>query len=395
MWTKHWPKEVNALNNRPMRLKVCQVIPTLVQGGAEKQMSLLARHLDAERFESQVVVLTHGGPLEQELENAGVPVHLVGKRRKLDPTSLFRLTRKIRQLRPDVVHTWLFAGNSYGRVAAKLAGVPVIVAGERSVDPWKRGWHHFIDRRLLPVTDTIATNTFAVRDFYAQHGIAASKFTIIPNAVIPGNIKTLQREEFFKRLRMQPRGIVVGAVGRLWKQKGYQDLIWAAELLRMAHEDVWLVIVGDGPDRDKLLHYRDQVRAHPAVKMVGHRADAAELMSCFDILWNGSLYEGQSNTILEAMSLGIPVVASDIPGNRDLVVHNETGLLFPLGDVETLCRQTLSLINDESRRRVMGQQAIARIQSEFSLKKMVEAYEKLYEGLYAQKQLGANDRMPP
>ncbi len=365
-----------------MRLKVCQIIPTLEQGGAEKQMSLLAQHLDRERFESHVVVLTHSGPLEQVLRDAGVTVHLVGKRGKLDPTALVRLIGLLKKIRPDVVHTWLFAGNSYGRVAARRAGVPVVVAGERCVDPWKTWWHHTIDRRLLRWTSTIVTNTSAIVEFYGQHGIGSQHFSVIPNAVMPHKDPALSREEFFQRLKLKPRRFVVGAVGRLWAQKGYRDLIWAGELLRVALQDVWFVVVGDGPDRSTLQKYRDQIGAERAVKLVGHRQDAAELMSAFDLLWNGSLYEGQSNTILEAMARGIPVVASDIPGNRDLVLPEQTGLLFPMGDVDQLTRGTFRLLNDPQLMQSMGAQAQARISQEFSLAKMVSAHESLYTRLH-------------
>ncbi len=368
-----------------MRLKICQIIPTLVQGGAEKQMSLLAANLDREKFESHVIVLTYSGPLEDELRSQGVNVHIVGKRGKLDPTALSRLIRKLREIKPHLVHTWLFAANSYGRFAARRAGVPVIIAGERCVDPWKQWWHFAIDRKLLKITDRIVTNSNAVVDFYGRQGLASSHFKVIPNTVIPNTQPRITREELFQRLKLPPRGKVVGAVGRLWKQKGYRDLIWSSELLRVAYQDVCLVIMGDGPEREKLLEYRDHTGASDAARFVGHRNDAAELMSGFDVLWNGSLYEGQSNTILEAMSLGIPTVASDIPGNRDLVVHGETGYLFPLGDLDALTRLTNALLLDDAKRKQLGQQAARRAEEQFSLNATVRAHETLYSNLVAQK----------
>ncbi len=368
-----------------MRNKICQIIPTLVQGGAEKQMSLLAANLDRERFESHVIVLTHSGPLEQQLREQGVEVHVIGKRGKLDPTALWRLTRKLREIAPDVVHTWLFAANSYGRWGARRAGVPVIVAGERCVDPWKSWWHYAIDRRLLRFTDSMVTNTNAVSEFYAQHGIAESNFTVIPNAVVPSHRTRISREELFQRLGIPPRGRVVGAVGRLWRQKNYRDLIWAGELLRVAYQDVYLIIFGDGPEREQLLAFRDRSGSQDAVRMVGHRTDAAELMTAFDVLWNGSLYEGQSNTILEAMSLGVPTVASDIPGNRDLIVHGQTGYLFPPQDLGALTRWTNLLLSDDTHRAAMGEQARQRAEQHFSLSNMIEAHERLYSELIANK----------
>ena len=364
------------------RLKVCQIIPTLVRGGAEKQMSLLARNLAPDRFESHVVVLTHSGPVEQELRDAGVQVHVIGKRGKFDPFAYRRLTAKLRELQPSIVHTWIFAANSYGRAAAKHVGVPVIVAGERCVDPWKQWWHHAIDRHQAKTTDAIVTNSSGVRDFYAAHGVPSSKFQLIPNAVTPPSTPAIDRAELLRRLDIPERGRVVGAVGRLWKQKGYEDLVWAGELLRVAYEDVWLVIVGDGPERERLLKFRDQARAHPAVRFVGHRDDAAELIGGFDLLWNGSHYEGQSNTILEAMARGVPVIASDIAGNRDLVIPNETGFLFKIGDVDRLTRESLVLLQNDELRDRMGAAAKQRVESDFSLAKMVAAHEELYLRLW-------------
>ncbi|MCA9194734.1 MAG: glycosyltransferase [Planctomycetales bacterium] len=364
-----------------MRIKVCQIIPTLVQGGAEKQMSLLAAGLNRSKFDSQVVVLTHTGPNEEFLRSEHIPVHIVGKRLKLDPTAYWRLRRTVKQLKPDIVHTWLFAANCYGRQAAHSLGVPVIIAGERCVDPWKEWWHHALDRHFLKYTDKIVTNTSAIVDFYAQHGISCDKFHVIPNAAVIPQVEPISKTEFFNRLRLPPTKYLIGAIGRLWKQKGYKDLIWAAELVRVALRDVTLVIIGDGPDRELLQTYRDKSGAGDVVRFAGHRQDAQQLMTAFDLLWNGSLYEGQSNTMLEAMSLGIPVIASNIPGNRDLVVPDETGCLFDLGDVNTLARKTCQWLQDSELRERLGHNAKNRAQSSFSLAAMIASHEQLYETL--------------
>ncbi|QDV24707.1 glycosyltransferase [Aureliella helgolandensis] len=365
-----------------MRIKLCLIIPTLVQGGAEKQLTLLAQHLNPERFEVHVIVLTHSGPYEEVLRAAGIELHFIGKRGKFDPFAYRRLRRLLSDLKPHVVHTWLFAANSYGRMAAKSAGVPVCIAGERCVDPWKQGWQFAIDRRLMRHTDAIVTNTSAVTDFYRQHGIDSEKFTVIPNAVETPEVQRLSRRELCEMFNLPPRDRIVMAIGRLWKQKGYRDLIWAGQMVQVAYQDVWLLIVGDGPQRSQLQEYRDHVGAESGVRFLGHRSDATQLLASCDLLWNGSLYEGQSNTILEAMALGIPVAATDIPGTRDLVESGQTGLLYQLGDVNTLCRWTNAMLRDDTGRAKMGAAAVARVEEHFSLHQMIARHEELYLSLW-------------
>lgn len=129
-------------------LKVLQLIPTLDRSGAEKQMVLLAKGLPRDRFHVEVAALTRLGPFEDELREAGIPVTLIGKPLKIDPFALARLIKFLRAKRFDVVQTWVFAANSYGRVAAHRAGVPVIVTAEMAVDLWKNRGHLAIDRFL-------------------------------------------------------------------------------------------------------------------------------------------------------------------------------------------------------------------------------------------------------
>lgn len=364
-----------------MPTRLVHIIPTLDQGGAEKQLCLLCAHLDRQKYDTHVIVLTHTGPREAALRQAGIPVHFINKRAKFDPLAYRRLKAKLADLRPDIVHTWLFAANAYGRAAAKAVGVPVIIAGERSVDPWKHSWQIFIDKWLMKSTTAVITNTSAITEFYASRGVSTDRFVVIPNAVEPFTGQRLTREQAYARLNIAPRSKLVLAIGRLWPQKGYQDLIWAGELMAVAHGDAWLVIVGDGPQRERLQQFRDDTRADNTVRFVGERTDARELLSAADLLWNGSLYEGQSNTILEAMSQGVPVIASDIPGNRDLVVHEQTGYLFPLGDINNLTRYSTRLLQDEPLWASMSQASAIRAREEFSLDRMVQRHDETYQRL--------------
>lgn len=405
--------------------RILFVIPTLDRSGAEKQLVLLAGNLPRDKFEVEVAVLTRGGELESELMNYGVKYHLIEKRFKIDPFALCRLKRVVRQFQPDIVHTWLFAGNSYGRCAAISCGVKHIVAGERCVDLWKSGYQFFIDKYFERRTDFIVTNSEGVKEFYTQHGLSADKFAVIPNAVIPSEsgVVPFSREEFLSCLGVsesQPVGgyvpvsnpkydhehetyfhipnetaerrqpYIIGIVARLWAQKRITDALWMFESMRFLDLHFHAVIIGDGVERDMLLRYRDEWGLSDCVHFLGHRNDVMRIMPNFDLLLNISAYEGQSNSILEAMTFGIPVIATNIPGNCELVVDGKTGILVPDSgnDFRKLRRDfvkaILTLLEDKPRRTQMGLAAKKRVKEHFSLKKMIERHVTLYDSLLKQ-----------
>jgi glycosyltransferase involved in cell wall biosynthesis len=361
-------------------VRLLLVIPTLVRGGAEKQLALLACGLPRETFDVHVAVLTHSGPLEGALRAAGVPVTVIGKRWKADPLAYLRLKRHIRRLAPDIVHTWLFAANAYGRQAAIAAGVKHILAGERCVDPWKSGWQLAVDRLLARRTERIVTNSSGVQQFYVGRGLPAEKFVVIPNGIGPPHVADpVSREALLAELDLPAGSRLIGCVGRLWPQKGHKDLIWAADLLKSTRDDAHLLVIGDGPLRWRLERFTRQNEAQDKVHFLGERSDVPRLMQHFDVLWLGSEYEGQSNAILEAMTAGVPVVAYDIAGNRDLVVPDETGYLVPLGDRFEFTRRTHWLLDDESLRTRMGVAARERASREFTVEQMVARHVELYQ----------------
>ncbi len=360
--------------------RILHIIPSLDRSGAEKQLVLLAGGLAREEFDVHVVALTRGGPLEEDLRRQGIPVTVIGKRWKLDPMAYGRLEHHIRRLQPDLVQTWLFAGNAYGRTAALRAGVRRLVASERSVDPWK-AWHQFrIDRFLAPRTQAIVVNSAAVRDFYVGHGLPSDKFVVIPNGVPPAAPSSSSREQLLAELQLPADCRLIGAIGRLWPQKRMQDVIFALDLVRVLRKDMHLLVIGDGPQRAQLERFARLVTCHEHVHFLGVRHDVPRLLPHFDLLWHASGYEGLPNAIMEAMAAEVPVVATDIPGNRDLVVSGETGYLTPLGDRAALGRYAAKLLDDAQLRQRLGSAGRQRIE-QFSVPRMVERYAALYREL--------------
>ncbi|MGL4944582.1 MAG: glycosyltransferase [Thermoguttaceae bacterium] len=394
-----------------MSRRILHIIPSLDRSGAEKQLVLLASHLPRDRFETHVAVLTRSGPLADDLDRSGVAWTLIGKRAKLDPLAWWRLANLIRSWRPDVVHTWLFAANAYGRSAAAWCGVPRIVTAERCVDPWKRAWHHKIDRALAPVTNAFVTNSRGIADFYETHGIARERFTIIPNAIVTPPVITSEerergREQLARSLNIRPletadayipitphgersrETFLVGVVARLWEQKRLDDLFWIAELAHYANADIHFVVIGDGPLRDDLLRERDSRGLFHHVHFIGHRNDVALLLPLFDVVVSTSAYEGESNAILEAMSAGVAVIASDISGNADLVNHGDTGILIPECGGDAVARRrlfgeaVLRLYEDEALRFRLANAGRSVTLESRSLAAMVESYAEFYDCLF-------------
>ena len=359
--------------------RILQIIPTLDRAGAEQQMSLLAMGLPRDEFEVHVCVLTRSGPWHDALQEAGLPVTVIGKSRRFDPLAFWRLAQQIRYFQPDLVHTWIFAANSYGRAAARWCGVPHLVAGERCVDPWKR-WHQlWIDRQLSRWTDRLVTNSHGTRKFYVERGLPADKFKVIPNGIPapPAVTPALVRDE----LGIPSSANCVLTVGRLWPQKRIKDLVWAADLLKGVRDDIHLLVVGEGPQRPHLERFRDRVRVADRVHLLGHREDVPALLAASDVVWLASGYEGQSNALMEAMAMSKPVVATDIVGNRELVEDGVSGLLVPVGDAAAFAQKTQELLKHPERAQRLGRAARRRMLANFSVGAMVDAYAQLYREL--------------
>lgn len=376
-----------------MATRVLEIIPSLDRSGAEKQLTLLATQLPRDEFDVHVGVLTRGGPLLQPLEEAEIPVEMIGKSWKVDPSAYLKLKRYIKKLKPDIVHTWIFAANCYGRYAALSAGVKNIVGGERCVDPWKVEYELMIDRYLARKSKTIVTNSSGVKDFYVGKGIAEDKFTIIPNGIDVPNCDTPIDNETQQRRRDPVRAALleelglpdetrlIGSVSRLWPQKRIKDAIWAIDLIHCIREDTHLLIIGDGPQRERLEKYSEQCQIASHVHFLGHRDDASQIISLLDCLWLASGYEGQSNAVMEAMASSVPVIASDIPGNRDLVLSGKTGYLVTLGDRAAFAKWSKLILEDPALASDLGQAGRQRMIDEFSVKKMVDRHAELYHSL--------------
>ena len=364
--------------------RIVLMIPTLDRSGAEKQFTLLATRIPRDEFDVSAIALTRGGPYADDLRAAGIPLTIIGKQSKFDPFSFARLRSALKRFQPQILHTWLFAANSYGRLCAGAVPGVKIVVSERCVDSWKAGWQHWLDRRLIGQTDRLVGNSSSVVEFYREAGIPVEKLVCIPNGIdapdLPQDDRS-KRQAILQSLNLPPDAYVAGYVGRLAKQKRVEDLIWSVETLRQIRPKLVLVIVGDGPERERLESFARDVGCQAHVRFVGHQEETARWLDLFDVFCLASSFEGMSNSVMEAMSRGKPVIASDIPANRELVVQSETGFLPKLADTVGFMQFLRRLIDEPGLGARLGQAGRDRIQSSFSVSRMVDSYVGVYRSL--------------
>jgi glycosyltransferase involved in cell wall biosynthesis len=282
-------------------------------------------------FDVHVAALGGGGALAGEFRESGVPTSELGRRWTFDPITYWKLRRLVRRLRPDVVHTWNSDAGVFGCAAARAGGVRNVVAGLYRIDPLRGYGARFVDRQLAQRTPRLVTSSVHIRDWWARRaGLPAEKFTVIPPGVPPARTSDVSRDVLLRELQLPADARLIGVVGRLVPEKRVKDLIWAADLLRVLHDNLRLLVIGDGPLRVQLEQYARLASDLDHIQFLGERADAWRIMPHLDVLWNASENRGQSIAILEAMAAGVPVIASDTPMNREFVVEGETGHLIPL-----------------------------------------------------------------
>jgi glycosyltransferase involved in cell wall biosynthesis len=373
-------------------LNVLQLIPTLDRSGAEKQMVLLAKGLPKGRFRAEVAALTRLGPLEQELREAGIPVTLIGKPLKVDPFALGRLTRFMKEKQFDVVQTWVFAANAYGRVAASRAKVPVVVTAEMAVDLWKTRAHLAIDRALASRCDRVVGNSHAVVDFYRKEGVPEDKLAMIYSGVAATEPPDVDRAEVRAAFGWPAEAPLVLFAGRLMPQKGVDVLVAALDLLQHVRPQVRTLIAGSGSLQPVLEETAHAFTLDEKVRFLGHRDDVPRLLAAADLLVLPSRYEGLPNVVLEAMAYRKPVVATAAPGTTEIVVDGATGLLVPLDDANALARAIRTLVDDPALARRLGDAGRARVEAEFGVGTMVARFAELYESLARAKGVLRHDR---
>jgi glycosyltransferase involved in cell wall biosynthesis len=382
----------SATASGPCRILV--LCPQLTTGGEERQMLVLAKHLDRRRYAMSVLYYETAGDVLQELHAIGVPVvHL--DRARLGSWGLLRAMRKeIRRQRPDVLHCRLPSGYRFGRLAALGAGVPVVIAEEGTVHcgSWMK---RLVDGLFNLWTDAWIGNSRAVvdhviADLYAR----PAKVHLVYNGIDAEAFRSRQQHPLLQRVRGQGRRIVLN-LGNLSRAKNQRLFLRLGVRLRQRFPEVALALCGDGDLRADLEAYAAQLGLAPHCHFLGLQKDVPGVLASADLFVQTSDWEGLPNAVIEAMAAGLPVVATDAGGTRELIDDGVHGFLVPVGDEDALLARVSQVLADPDLARRLGQAAHERVATQFSAQTLARTYCDLVERLLAGLPAGKIDPRPP
>ena len=365
-------------------IKVMHILHTLGTAGLQKGVVNIANQLNSNGFEISICCLEQSGVFEERL-NSGAKVFVMNKQPGIDYVLPMRLARLFRSEGTMIVHTHNFATYLYGALGAGFALSPKVIHGEHGslLQPPDGQPRHLVIRRYLScITAAFHTVSADMRNaLIRMTGIEPSKIVTILNGIDLAKFRKTPGSITRMLLGIQPEELVIGTVGRLAQVKNYELLIQAISEASHAGVHPRLLFVGDGPSRSRLESLTEQHHLEKQVLFLGDRSDVPELLNIMDIFVLPSFSEGLSNSIMEAMAVGIPVIASDVGGNPELVSHGETGFLFPSCDATALTQQILELVEDSEKRHKMGALGQKRMEELFTLDKMIQNYARLYRSV--------------
>ena len=362
-------------------LRVMHVVFTFHAGGMELGVLKLVNRLDPHRIQSSICSTRAGGGLAPLLA-PHVSLFELRRRNGNDLRLVWEMYRLFRRERPHIVHTHAWGTLLEGLIAARMAGVPVVVHGEHGTLQlrWRQrlfqrfGWSR-VDRLL-------SGSTRLAQRMAHEVAIPPDRIQTIRNGVELSRFqRRITTKEARRELALPDSTPVVGAVGRLVPVKDHVSLVEAVAMLGRDGLAPVLVIAGEGPERDAIHGRARALGLDSQVRLLGHRTDIQTVFAALDVFVLSSRSEGLNNTILEAMAAGLPVVATRVGGADEMVIDGVTGFLVPATAPDKMADALKQLLSDLSMRLAMGQAGRARAETEFDLDRTLLKYERMYTEL--------------
>lgn len=373
------------------KIKILFVLRMIGYGGAERQVVELCQGLNKDLFDVTVILFFHEEGYMQELKKTGVRIEILATKQTYKHTAFLQLMNFIREEKFDIIQTFLPIANLLGGLAARLTSRSIVIGSLRNANPVS--W-----RDKFCLMDLLALNWLS--DQVVVNSQAGARCTIEKYGVPPGKVRVIRNGKNFaqymshhqsdeclrQELGIPPGCRVVTTIGRISKQKGYEYLIRAANIL--VHQKgvgVVFLLVGKAeetfPEIRALIKY---FRLGDNIKLLGVREDIADILNISDVFVLPSLWEGLANVLLEAMIARVPVVATDIEANAEVIDHNHSGLLVPPCRPRELAEAILKMIDNPDLADRLASQAYQDVVQKFNLQRLVKEHESLYQTLCEQ-----------
>jgi sugar transferase (PEP-CTERM/EpsH1 system associated) len=370
---------------------IAHVIYRLGIGGLENGLINLINNMPVDKYRHIIICLKGSTQFRERLKRKDVQIIDLQKKDGQDWRSFIRFYRILKQYKIDIIHTRNLAAIEY-QVPAFLAGVKYRVHSEHGWDTFdpegNNKKYQYLRRLLSPLIKVFIPLSLHLQDYLVEKvKIPKYKIQRICNGVditkfYPEKVKQLASD---CPLPFDKKGIYIGTVGRMHGVKDQITLVTAFIMLMQAHQEfigqVYLILVGDGPLRQEAIDLLEKHQLLQYAWLPGEREDIADIMRALDIFVLPSQAEGISNTILEAMATGLPVIATAVGGNPELVKQETTGLLVPPSEPEAMAQAILSLLIDKEKRQQLSENSHQRVIDNFSIQAMVTKYTRVYDSL--------------
>jgi glycosyltransferase involved in cell wall biosynthesis len=376
------------------RIRLAVVINAIVLAGAERMLARVLARLLPEEFDVQVFTIGLPGPFTEHLEQLGIPNRLYPfLRPKLpNPLHLLTLARDLRRFQPDVVQSWMYLGNLYGGLAAKLARRDLPVAWnirhstlDRNIDSRSMRWSAWLGGQLSGlVPDRIVLCAESARAAHLQVGYVPEKLEVIPNGFDLSELRPDPSARFRIRaeLSISDETPLVGLIGRLHKHKDHQTFVRAARVVADQFPNAHFVGAGEEQtySASDLWRWVDEVGLRDRFHWLGVRRDVAAIDASLDVLVCSSTTEGFPNVVGEAMACGVPCVATDVGECAEVI--GDTGRIVPKQAPQQLGEAIVNLLRMPAAHRVkLGQAARLRVVERYDINRIVDRYVQLWREL--------------
>lgn len=364
-------------------MKIVHIVESLDVGGLEHTVLALAQAQHARGHGVAIICLWRRGALAAQAVAAGLPVQCCDKQSGLDLRALKALRGMLRQAAPDVAHTHNAMAHYYTVLAGLGLGLPRLVSTRHGMGSRQLGARRErLYRLALHRTDAAVSVCAAARARYVRHGVMPqAKAVVVPNGIELARFvpRTDQRAAQLRReLGLPAQAVLFGSVGRLHEAKRQRLALQALRRLLDAGVPAALVIVGDGDQRAALDSEIDALGLQRHARLLGARRDVPELLAGMDVFVLPSRTEGYSLALVEASASALPIIATQVGGNAEIVAHDVTGLLVPRDDLDALTQAMTRLAGNQPLRLLLGQAARTWALREGSLDTMAERYLALY-----------------